>query len=460
MKTQHMSISLLTIFLLLTSIFYTSCKKLIEIPLPVDQPISATVFSDDQTATSSVNGLYSSMMVQNFSILNSGITLYPALSADELYNTFPDASVSSFTNNALNSNSTILDVNFWKKCYNHIYHANAILKGLSNSTQLSQAVKKQLSGETKFARALCYFYMINLFGDVPYITGTNYEENASVRRTPVTEIYQSIITDLKEAMSLMSSDYPSPGKVRPNKWTATSLLARVYLYQKKWSEAEETATTVINSGAYNLSPLDGVFLGNSSEAIWQLLPVLTFLNTADGFTFIPYSSSVKPQYAVTDWLLNAFESNDQRKTSWLKSNTVNGQFFYYPFKYKVRSGNTITEYNMMFRLAELYLIRSEARTMRNNISGSQEDINIIRNRAGLPNTTASDVTALLVAIEHERRIELFAECGHRWLDLKRTDRINSALGTIKMGWQSTDSLYPIPFSELQANTNLTQNAGY
>lgn len=460
MKTQHESSSLLIGFVLLTIVLNTSCKKFIEIPLPADQPTTATVFSDDQTATSAVNGLYSSMMIQNFSIFNSGITLYPALSADELYNTFPDANVAPFTNNALNSNSSILDANFWKKCYNHIYQINAILNGLSNSTEISQAVKKQLSGEAKFAKALCYFYLINLFGDVPYIISTNYEENATVPRAPVSEIYQSIIADLQEAINLMSSDYPSPGKVRPNKWTAASLLARVYLYQKRWSEADEAATMVINSGIYSLSPLNSVFEGNSSEAIWQLLPVLTFLNTADGFTFIPYSTSVKPQYAITDWLLNAFESNDQRKAEWLKSNTVNGQPYYYPFKYKVRSGNTVTEYNMMFRLTELYLIRSEARAMNNNISGVQADLNIIRNRAGLPNTTANDVSSLVSAIEHERRIEFFAECGHRWFDLKRTDRINNVLGAVKAGWQSTDSLYPIPLSELLANTNLTQNAGY
>ncbi len=459
MKTQHKSSSLLIGFLALT-VLNTSCKKFIEIPLPVDQPTTTTVFSDDQTATSAINGLYSSMMIQNFSMFNSGITLYPALSADELYNTFPDANIAPFTNNALNSNSSIVDANFWKKCYNHIYQINAILNGLSNSTEISQTVKKQLSGETKFARALCYFYMINLFGDVPYIASTNYEENATVSRTLVSEIYQSIITDLQEAINLMSSDYPSSGKVRPNKWTATSLLARVYLYQKRWNEAEEAATMVINSGIYSLSPINSVFWGNSSEAIWQLLPVLTFLNTADGFTFIPFSTSVKPQYAVTDWLLSSFENNDQRKSSWLNSSTVNGQPYYYPFKYKIRSGNTVTEYNMMFRLAELYLIRSEARAMLNHISGSQDDLNIIRNRAGLPNTTANNETALLSAIEHERQIEFFAECGHRWFDLKRTGRINNVLGTIKTGWQTTDSLYPIPLSELQSNINLTQNAGY
>lgn len=459
MKLQFKS-SLFLLILILANSVIVSCKKFVQIPLPADQPTTATIFSDDQTATTAINGLYSSMMTQNFSIVNSGITLYPALSADELLNTQPDPSTGMFTNNALNSGNTIIESNFWRKAYNHIYLINSILKGLSNSGSLSLVVKNKLTGEAKFARALCYFYLINLFNDVPYITSTDYEQNSIVGRTRKIDIYNNIISDLQAAQNLMSADYPSQGKVRPNKWTAMALLARVYLYLEKWPQSEQAATAVINSGSYNLSPLNEVFKSNSSEAIWQLMPVLSFLNTADGFTFIPYSSTVKPQYILTDWLINSFESGDQRKTSWVASNTIGGQSFFFPFKYRVRSGSAVSEYNMLFRLAELYLIRSESRTMQSNIAEAQADLNIIRNRSGLPNTSANSQPSLLIAIEHERQIELFAECGHRWLDLKRTGRINAVLTTKKIGWAQTSALYPIPFTEIQANPNLTQNPGY
>lgn len=437
-----------------------SCKKFVEIPPPIDQAITATIFADEQAAITAINGLYSSMMIQNFGFANSGITLYPALSADELLNTAPDENIAPFTNNVITPNNFNLDVNLWKKAYNHIYHANAILEGLSNSSGLSPHIKNQLSGEAKFARALCYFYLVNLFGDVPLITSTNYQVNSVIPRNSVSEIFAEIILNLKDAQNLMSLDYPSAEKVRPNKWAATALLARVYLFQGNWQLAEENCTAVINSGTYNLPDLNSVFIANSEEAIWQLLPVLTFLNTADGFTFIPYSTTVKPQYAITDWLINAFEINDQRKLSWLGVNTVNGENYYYPFKYKVRSGNTITEYNMILRLAELYLIRAEARAQQNNIIDAQEDLNVIRTRAGLENITPNTQSLLLSAIEHERQVEFFAEGGHRWFDLKRTGRIDIVLGAVKPGWQSTDSLYPIPLSELQANVKLTQNPGY
>jgi hypothetical protein len=113
------------------------------------------------------------------------------------------------------------------------------------------------------------------------------------------------------------------------------------------------------------------------------------------------------------------------------------------------------------RLAEQYLIRGEARAHQNNVQGAQEDLNIIRSRAGLGATTANDESSLLAVIETERQVELFAEWGHRWFDLKRTGRADAVLSLEKApNWQSTDRLYPIPFEEIKINPSLTQNPGY
>jgi hypothetical protein len=442
-------------------LFFSSCKKFIEVDPPANVVTMETLFSDDQTATSAVNGLYSQMMISNLFFANSAMAVFPGLSADELMRTVPDGSTDPFQKNAIMTNSSQIEINLWKRGYNHIYHANAILKGLANSTGLTKATKDQLTGEAKFVRAFCHFYLVNLFGDVPLITGTDYQINQAVPRTSAGEIYQQIISDLKDAQNLMSASYPTAGKVRPTKNAATALLARVYLYQKNWAEAEAQATLLISSGTYSLASLNSVFLANSSEAIWQLLPVLSSINTADGITFIPGSPSARPNYIVTDWLLNSFEANDQRKTSWLKTNTVSGQNYTYPYKYKTRLSPTIAESNMVFRLGEMYLIRAEARAEQNNITGAQADIDAIRIRAGLSSTTANDKATLLTAIAQERRIELFAEWGHRWFDLKRTNRIDAVLSIEKpLSWQSTDALYPIPLSELQTNPALIQNPGY
>jgi hypothetical protein len=134
--------------------------------------------------------------------------------------------------------------------------------------------------------------------------------------------------------------------------------------------------------------------------------------------------------------------------------------YYYPYKYKSLVFGANAEYYTLLRLAEQYLIRAEARAEQGNVSGAQADINVIRNRAGLGNTTAGDQASLLAAVAQERRIELNCEWGHRWLDLKRTGTASAVLGAEKTTWTATGILWPIPSSEISANSNLVQNAGY
>ena len=120
------------------------------------------------------------------------------------------------------------------------------------------------------------------------------------------------------------------------------------------------------------------------------------------------------------------------------------------------------EFSKIFRLGgEQYLIRAEARAMLGNISGAQADINIVRNRAGLADTSANTAEELKAAILQERRVELFTELGNRWFDLARTGTAADVLSSIKSGWRATDLLLPIPEAELLANPNLyLQNPGY
>ena len=119
---------------------------------------------------------------------------------------------------------------------------------------------------------------------------------------------------------------------------------------------------------------------------------------------------------------------------------------------------------MVLRLAEQFLIRSEARTELNDLPGAKEDLDQIRTRAGLD--PISEIfpelskAQLLKEIAQERRRELFSEWGHRWLDLKRTERASTVLGNSNPTWEDTDVLYPIPAQERMKNPNLSQNPGY
>jgi hypothetical protein len=221
-----------------------------------------------------------------------------------------------------------------------------------------------------------------LFGDVPLELSTDYKVNNIMVRTPVNKIYDQLVTDLTLAVSLLPASNPAQLNIRPNKWAASALLARVYLYQKDWANAESQASAVIGSAQYHLeNNLNNVFAQGSAETIWQLAS--DYRNTSEGSTFIPSGSSSRPSYAINNYLLSAFENGDQRKVSWLKKNTVGGTDYYYPYKYKVRTSTPITEYYVIFRLAEQYLIRAETRAQLNNLDGAKADLNQIRLRAGL-----------------------------------------------------------------------------
>ena len=109
-----------------------------------------------------------------------------------------------------------------------------------------------------------------------------------------------------------------------------------------------------------------------------------------------------------------------RATSWINTNIVSGKGYPYPYKYKNNNAATAaTENYVVLRLGEQYLIRAEAEANQNDLSGAANDLNTIRNRAGLANIIVSDKSSLMAAIMSERRHELFCEWGNRWFDLKR-----------------------------------------
>ena len=452
-----------TILMLLVSI--SACKKFVEIPQPDNTLTSGQVFADDAAAASAITGIYSGMMNSPSLPTSNLITLYAGLSADELYNYTTDARSEFVVNNITITNHGTINSSFWNPFYRFIYAANACIEGIDRSVSMSEAMKKRLKGEALFVRAFCHFYMVNLFGDVPLITTTDYTITATLPRTNSNEIYLRIIEDLKEASKLMG-DYPTTERVRPSKWVALALLARVYLYTGQWQLAESTATEIMNSNSFSLlDNLDNVFLKGSNETIWQLRPVSPNQNTWEGNRILPASSTETPKYALTINLLNALTANDKRKMAWVGSRVFSGQTLYYPRKYKVvGNGAPLTEYYVVFRLAEIHLIRAEARAQQEMISESIADLNKIRLRAGLTAVATTPPLIkndLLLLIEQERRLELFSEWGHRWFDLKRTSRADAVLSALKPAtWQSTDVRWPVPVNQLTINPFLTQNEGY
>lgn len=457
----HFNIKYRIVPFLVTCFITVSCKKAIEVDPPINQIISSEVFKNDSTAKSAVLGIYSEMMRTQAQFCAGQTTLYAGMSANELYFFSPDARKEFVDNEISNVNHLILANIFWNPAYKHIYTTNLCLERLSGSN-ITPSLKANLRGEALFLRAFCYFHLVNLFGDVPLILTTDYQKNARMSRTPANEVYEQMVTDLTEAAEILPSVYESGTRARVTKWAAKALLARVYLYLKRWDNAEVMASEVINAGIFTLPALTDVFLKTSSETILHLQPVNTVWNTWEGRDFLPASSNETPKYILTERMLQSFEVNDNRKAVWVGSRVFNGQALQYPVKYKVYgSGAPLTEYYIVLRLAEQYLIRAEARAHKLDLAGGLTDLNMIRLRAGLAGAAASDTSALLSLVEQERQAELFSEWGHRWYDLKRTGRINAVMLAINpTTWQGTDALYPIPSGEILLNPSLIQNAGY
>jgi len=465
---------------ILLAIIAISCKKAVQIAPPTSSITTIETFGDSADANSAILGIYSKMINMNATIAfaNGGITQYCGLSSDELniYLPIPD-NIQLYNNNLISTNGNTASL--WTAAYSLIYQSNACIEGLQASTGISQQFKAELIGEAKFLRAFCYFYLVNLFGDVPYVSSSNWKQTSLTSRSSKTDVYSKVVADLLDAQNSLTDDYSiaSGYRTRATKSTATALLARVYLYTGDNSSAERQATTVINNSNFRLeSDLNSVFLTTSIEAIlqWQQNTDFNPYNaTPEGCAMLPVRATAPPTYySLNPSLLSVFEDGDNRRTSWIHSSIYRGTTFYYPYKYKLGRadrvpGSTPTEFYTVLRLAEQYLIRAEARLKQgNDIDGAISDLNMLRVRAGLmPLNTSLSSTQVQDAIMHERQVELFCEWGHRWFDLKRTGEIDSVMGNITpqkggIKWRTSQQLYPIPQTEILFDPNLTQNAGY
>ncbi|NMH89697.1 RagB/SusD family nutrient uptake outer membrane protein [Flavivirga sp. Y03] len=449
--TNIFSFVYITNCLIATSVL-VGCDSFVNVDLPKDQLVKESVFENKATATAALRNIYGNLRsITNFDRL---LGMY----ADEL--DAPNDRTSFFDHSIIQSNQSI--ANLWSSYYSIIFSTNSLIEGVEGSSALELEDKTQLTGEALFIRAYVHTKLVELFGPIPYINTTNYKTNSEVSRISEDDVYSYVIQDLNNALGSLGEDvskFPEK-RIRVYNTTVKALLARVYLYTFKWEQAERMASEVIDEVMLEQN-LDEVFLKDSSGTIWQFVPDVAGENTSVAETFIFINNPSFTQPTLSTLLVEGtFESNDLRKSNWVGQGTGGA---YYAFKYKevTNTQPESLEYLVEFRLAEQYLIRAEARAELDKISESQADLNVIRNRAGLANTTASTPNQLREAILRERFVELFTEGGHRWFDLKRMRKAEEVLAPIKPGWRKTDILLPIPESEILLNPNLLpQNEGY
>jgi starch-binding outer membrane protein, SusD/RagB family len=385
----------------------------------------------------------------------------------------------------------------WGIYYRTINEINLILKALPTST-FTQVQKDGIEGEMKFLRALMYFNLSRIYsyepkvivaqvnkGGVPLLLdGIDAPSQISFpTRAAVADVYAQIYKDLTDAV------IKAPASGGPNKATkaaANALFARVALYNQDYENAIKYSTDALAGGV-------GRFVGNNEyvaawrsnsnpesifEVLFQTRQESLGVNNAlqSAYTSIGSVSQASalaasrpsPLPVANGWgavvpttpFLALNIATDARRGLYQDGLNRSGVVATECTKFLGKSGVVYMDNVPVIRVSEMYLIRAEAyaRLATPNLTAALADINTIRVRAGLVASTATTQTAVITEMETQRRLELAFE-GHRWFDLKRWGRdVIKTTGNVAYG--DTRTIAPIPNSEIIANKNLVQNAGY
>ncbi|MFC5872284.1 Starch-binding associating with outer membrane [Chryseobacterium arachidis] len=437
-----------------------SCEKMIETDLPQNQIDTENVFNDVQTANAALSALYAGLWDDSPVSGDQSGRLLGMYTDDLTYHT-------TATNNGFPEiyNNTLIDssipVNsFWTAAYQKIYYANSILEGVESSTGIADKDKVRIKAEALTIRSLLFFYLQQVFGDIPYPVTTNYSINQTISKTPSDEVMDRLEMDLSEAVLALNDTYRNAERIFVNKKTAELLLAKVFMHRKKYGHAELLLKNILQSPLYTFqNDITKVFQKSGTHILWQLKPKNSGDATKEASIYY-FVNAAPTAFSLTPSLVGSFPAGDLRKQNWMAAVIVGGNTWYRAEKYKLRSANTL-EYSVVFRLEEVYLLLAESLTQQNNIADAVPFVNKIRQRAGLPVLNAGITKdVLLTEILNENRREFFTEMGHRFLDLKRNEQLNQ-LASAKPNWKEFHKLWPIPQKELLLNSKLNpQNTGY
>lgn len=370
----------------------------------------------------------------------------------------------------------------WTRFYKTIGRASNSIKYTEESTVIDQATKNRYIGEAKFLRALSYFYLVRMFGDVT-IQDINDESSNTVRK-PKEEVYTYIEADLLDAIEKLplKSQYEAKDLGRATKGAAQALLAKVYLYERKYQQAYEMATTVVNSGQYNLEPDYAttwrVETENGQESIFEIQA--RGVATAHG---VQQYSETQGARGTSGWgwgfntpsqnLLDAFNAEgdvirrdatiifrgetlyDGRVVSTAVENPMYNEKAYS----SANAGSADGDKNIrVIRFSEVLLIQAEAA---NEIGqDALTPLNRVRSRVNLPAVSGLTKDQLRTKIWNERRLELAFE-HDRWFDLIRTGQAKSMMALNgKTFIEGKHELFPIPNAQLIQTPTMSQNPGW
>lgn len=460
MKNTRILTLLCFIFLL------AACTK--ELELNPQQSLSTSeALSDIPSMKTALNGAYDDLQALGY--YGREFIVMPETEGNLVYLAITNSNrfVASYTYQWTTADGDITD--FWNIGYSAILRANNVINNI-DALEGDAVEKNQIKGEALAIRALVHFDLVRFFAKqytvgnpstdlgVPIILQAGIGEPA---RNTVAEVYTQVISDLTAAKGLLRNE----GIYRFSPEAAEALLARVYLYKGDWANAATAAGNLISNANYALADDVSVMFSapGSSEEIFTLKNEVSENRGSDNLGNI-YVPAGYGDIRVTTDLMDEYEPGDSRTTLIYKH--TNDQ--YYQSKYNEQDGVIGLYSPKILRLAEMYLIRAEARFRQNAADqGVLDDLNAIRTKRGatMMNSLPNGIGDILA----ERHRELAFE-GHTAFDYWRTgtDMVRKQCDTgleVSTGEctiLATDyrTVHPIPQREMDVNQSMIQNEGY
>lgn len=388
----------------------------------------------------------------------------------------------------------------WSANYEGIYRANVVLEKVPD-IEMDPVLKARILAEAKFIRAWFNYLQVTIFGNVPLVDKVLAPSEYNQPQVTPQEMWAFIERDLTEAAEdlPLRSQYTQRDLGRISKGAAQALLAKAYLYQQKYAQAEQAAMAVMSSSQYSLvADYASIFTlqgENNSESVFEI----QYMNASGGnwgrnaanegtFTnvfqrargqFAGFGFNIPTQDFVDEFFAEGFEDPRLRSTVFREGEPMGDRgiftkeaagdapYDYYPKKYFSNLSEDAPfgdpapnggSNDRVIRYSDVLLMHAEAAYHTGNQSAALESLNAVRGRVEIPLLDLNG-PALLEAIYRERRLELGLE-GHRFFDLVRTGRATEVMGPA--GYQEgVHNVFPIPLNQIQlSNGVLTQNSGY
>jgi starch-binding outer membrane protein, SusD/RagB family len=430
-----------------------SCDEFLQVTPKDSLSTTENVIDGRATAEAALRGLYSALGSDGY--YGTSFQSIGYLSGDNVQWTGSQSQVQEFINHKVNADNATIN-NAWNAIYRTINRANNLIAAVPqvNDVALTDALRNQYLGEAYFIRGLAYFDLARTWGGVPIITTPTVEagDNADVAKSSVNEVYAQALSDLDAAETLLPE---TVDRYRATRKTVWALKSRYYLYQNDFAKAEEFATKVISDSRFKLlKPFNTFFTLNArgtEESVFEIFYNGTTETNGHRNQWQPQTNGGTRQWAPNDALVKLLSDPAKGGTRSALIARDNQNRWYGNLYYR----SPASDPSYVIRIAELYLIRAEARAQQEKLTEGLADLNAVRDRAGLTALTASTKDELLLAIENERRLE-FALEPHRWFDLVRTGRADEVLNVT----EQFRYVFPIPAEQILVDKAIEQNDGY